>query len=447
MANLSVNFAGIKAPNPFWLASGPPSNTGYQVMKAFDAGWGGAVWKTMGVPTINVSSRYGGVNYHKSRLMGLNNIELISDRRLHDNLRDIEEVKKHFPDHAIIASLMVQTREEWHRIVKDAENAGVDGIELNFGCPHGMCERGMGSAVGQEPRLVEMITSWVMEVAKKSVIVKLTPNITDITESAKAAKRGGANAISLINTIQSIVGIDIDNFISYPIVGSMSTNGGYSGPAIKPIALNMVKNCALDKGVGIPISGIGGIESWRDAVEFLLLGAGTVQVCTAIMHYGFGIVKKMSAGLEQYMTEKGFSSIDEITGKALRHVTEWENLNLKYEVIATIDQQKCIGCQLCFNACEDGAYQAISLPSPSTNKIPVIIPERCVGCNLCALVCPVEDCITMVKTNSGNAFETWKQRTIAGNIPSTFDDDMAGGLQHPSHNPNEAFNKTRKDSV
>jgi dihydropyrimidine dehydrogenase (NAD+) subunit PreA len=445
MANLSVNFAGIKAPNPFWLASGPPSNTGYQVMKAFDTGWGGAVWKTMGVPTINVSSRYGGVNYHKTRLMGLNNIELISDRRLSDNLRDIEEVKKHFPDHAIIASLMVQTREEWHQIVKDAENAGVDGIELNFGCPHGMCERGMGSAVGQEPRLVELITSWVMEVAKTPVIVKLTPNITDITETAKAAKRGGADAISLINTIQSIIGIDIDNFISYPIVGSMSTNGGYSGPAIKPIALNMVKNCALDKEIGIPISGIGGIETWRDAVEFFLLGAGTVQVCTAVMHYGFGIVKNMSHGLEQYMNEKGFQSVDEITGKALRHVTEWENLNLKYEVIAAIDQQKCIGCHLCFIACEDGAYQAITLPKDLTDKIPVVLAERCVGCNLCALVCPVEHCITMIKTKRGNEVETWKQRTEAGNIPSTFDDAMAGGLQHPSYNPNDALKNRQND--
>ena len=272
MPSLKTNLAGIKSPNPFWLASAPPTNSGYQIMKAFEAGWGGAVWKTLGVPVINVSSRYGGVNYKGNRLIGLNNIELITDRPLADNLREIEEVKKYFPDHAVIASLMVQTQEEWHQIVKDVQNAGADGIELNFGCPHGMCERGMGSAVGQNPKALETITRWVMEVAKIPVIVKLTPNITDITEPARAAKRAGANAISLINTIQSVVGVNLDTFSPYPIVDGQSTNGGYCGPAVKPIALNMVKNCALDPMVGLPISGIGGIETWRDAVEHMLFG-------------------------------------------------------------------------------------------------------------------------------------------------------------------------------
>jgi dihydropyrimidine dehydrogenase (NAD+) subunit PreA len=393
----------------------------------------------MGIPTINVSSRYGGVNYRKTRLVGLNNIELISDRRLSDNLREIEEVKKHFPDHALIASLMVQTQTEWCQIVKDAENAGVDGIELNFGCPHGMCERKMGSAVGQEPKLVELITNWVMEIAKVPVIVKLTPNITDITEPAKAAKRGGANAIALINTIQSIVGVDIDNFVPYPIVGSLSTHGGYSGPAIKPIALNMVKNCAMDNNIAIPISGIGGIETWRDAVEFFLLGAGSVQVCTAVMHYGFGIIKKMISGLEQYMDEKGFKSIDEIIGKALPNVTNWENLNLKYQVIAKINREKCNGCQLCFIACEDGAYQSIVLSENSTDRIPIILEDNCVGCNLCSLVCPVDNCITMVKKDNNTEIETWKQRSEAGNIPSIFEDELAGGLMHPFQNPLKAL--------
>ena len=444
MADLAINFAGIKAPNPFWLASGPPSNTGYQVMKAFDAGWGGAVWKTMGVPTINVSSRYGVVNYHKSRMVGLNNIELISDRRLSDNLRDVEEVKKHFPDHAIIASIMVQSRDDWHQIVKDVENAGVDGLELNFGCPHGMNERGMGSAIGQDPKLVELITSWVMEVARVPVIVKLTPNITDITEPAKAAKRGGADAIALINTIQSIAGIDIDNFIPYPVVGSKSTNGGYSGPAIKPIALNMVKNCALDKDVALPISGIGGIETWRDAVEFLLLGAGSLQVCTAVMHYGFGIVRKMTSGLEQYMDDKGFKSIGEITGKALAQVTTWENLNLNYQVRARINREKCTGCHLCYTACDDGAYQAIALSGNTENRVPIILADRCVGCNLCSLICPVENCITMETKDINGTAETWKQRTEANNIPLTFNDELAGGFNHPSLDPSSALKVSTK---
>ena len=195
MPDLSINFAGIKSPNPFWLASAPPTNSGYQIMKAFDAGWGGAVWKTLGVPVVNVSSRYGGVNYRDKRLVGFNNIELISDRPLSHNLREIEEVKKRFPNHAVIASLMVQSRQEWHDIVRQSQDAGADGFELNFGCPHGMCERGMGSAVGQEPKVLQTIVEWVMEVATKPVIVKLTPNISDITEPAMAARRGGAHAI------------------------------------------------------------------------------------------------------------------------------------------------------------------------------------------------------------------------------------------------------------
>jgi dihydropyrimidine dehydrogenase (NAD+) subunit PreA len=216
MADLRTNLAGIKSPNPFWLASAPPTNSGYQIMKAFDAGWGGAVWKTLGVPVVNVSSRYGAVNYRDNRMVGFNNIELITDRPLKDNLREISEVKKRFPDHAVIASLMVETREEWHQIVRDVENAGADGIELNFGCPHGMCERGMGSAVGQEPKVLQTIVEWVKEVAKIPVITKLTPNISDITRPARAARAGGSDAISLINTIQSVVGVDLDTVRALP---------------------------------------------------------------------------------------------------------------------------------------------------------------------------------------------------------------------------------------
>lgn len=440
MADLSINFAGIKSPNPFWLASAPPTNSGYQVMKAFDAGWGGAVWKTLGVPVVNVSSRYGGVNYGDKRLIGLNNIELITDRPLVDNLKEIEEVKKYFPDHAVIASLMVETREQWHQIVKDVQNAGADGIELNFGCPHGMCERGMGSAVGQEPAVLETITSWVMEVAQIPVIVKLTPNISDITDPARAAKAGGGNAISLINTIQSIVGVDIDNFVPYPIVDGKSTNGGYCGPAVKPIAMNMVKNCAQIPDWDLPISGIGGIETWRDAVEFMLLGAGNVQVCTAVMHYGFGIIREILPGFERYMDEKGFKTIDEMVGKALPNVKTWENLNLKYKVTADINADKCIGCQLCYTACEDGAHQAIALPTDGS-RVPTIIDENCVGCNLCSLVCPVEECITMVQTDDGKDHITWKERTEAGTIPNSFNDQRGGGVGHYIPAPADALKK------
>src|SRR2546421_1057559 len=258
MADLSINLAGIKSPNPFWVASGPPANTAYQCHRAFEAGWGGVVWKTIGDPIINVSSRYSALNLGTTRMVGFNNIELISDRSPETNFREIAEVKKRWPNHAVIASLMVDTRENWHEFVKRSEDAGADGIELNFGCPHGMCERGMGSAVGQQPQVAEKIVGWVMEVAKIPVITKLTPNITDVTYAARAAKRAGSNAISLINTINSITQVNLDTLVPEPYVSGLSTHGGYCGPAVKPIALNMVQTCAADPEVRIPISGIGG---------------------------------------------------------------------------------------------------------------------------------------------------------------------------------------------
>ncbi len=442
--DISANLAGIKSPNPFWLASAPPTNSGYQIMKAFDAGWGGAVWKTLGVPVVNVSSRYAAVNYKGLRMMGLNNIELITDRPLADNLREIEEVKKYFPNHAVIASLMVSSREEWHSIVRDVQNAGADGIELNFGCPHGMCERGMGSAVGQNPIALRTITEWVMEVAKIPVIVKLTPNISDITEPARAARAAGANAISLINTIQSVIGVDLDSFTPYPIVDGQSTNGGYCGPAVKPIALNMVKNCALDPEVNLPISGIGGIETWRDAVEHLLLGASNVQVCTAAMHYGFGIVREMTAGLEQFMREKGFERLTDFVGKALPRVKHWEELNLNYKVVASIDAKKCIGCQLCYTACEDGAHQAIRLSTTEGVRVPEIIEDNCVGCNLCSLVCPVEECITMERRDDATKErETWSDYNAADKAPTSFNDQRGGGVGHWVPTPADAAAKAK----
>src|ERR1700719_2152628 len=209
MADLSINLAGIRSPNPFWIASGPPSNTAYQAHRAFEAGWGGVVWKTIGEPIVNVSSRYSGIDIGGTRMAGFNNIELISDRSPATNFRELAEIKKSWPDRAVIASLMVETREDWHDFVRQSEDAGADGLELNFGCPHGMCERGMGSAVGQNPDVIETIVEWVMEVSTLPVMVKLTPNITDITAVAKAARRAGANAISLINTINSITHLNL----------------------------------------------------------------------------------------------------------------------------------------------------------------------------------------------------------------------------------------------
>jgi dihydropyrimidine dehydrogenase (NAD+) subunit PreA len=414
VVDLRSNLAGIKSPNPFWLASAPPTNSGYQVMRAFEAGWGGVVWKTLGEPIVNVTARFASLNYKQNRIIGLNNIELITDRPLEDNLREIRECKKAFPDRAIVGSLMeVPERQKWHDLVNAVQDAGVDGFELNFGCPHGMSERGMGAAVGQHPDLVEMVTKFAVEAAKVPVIVKLTPNITDVRETARAAARAGAHAVSMINTINSIMGIDLGSWNPIPSVDGMSSHGGYCGPAVKPIALNMVNECARDPEVGIPISGIGGVSNWQDAVEFFLLGASNVQVCTAAMHHGFRIVEDMIDGLSNYLESRGIASLSEIIGAAQNKITTWENLNLNYKVVAEIDQETCIHCSKCYIACEDSAHQCIDRKMVDGAAILTVDADHCVGCNLCMMVCPVEDCITMLEVDTGLPPESWKQRSAA----------------------------------
>ena len=411
MANLRSQFAGITSPNPFWLASAPPTNSGYQVQRAFEAGWGGAVWKTLGDPILNVSSRFAAVNFNGQRVAGFNNIELITDRPLEVNLKEIYETKKRFPDHTIIASLMVEPEQhKWHEIVKQVEAVGVDGLELNFGCPHGMAERGMGAASGQVPALVEKQTMWAKEVATTPVIVKLTPNITDVTVTAEAAVQGGADAISLINTINSLAGVDLDSWNTMPNVAGKGAHGGYCGPAVKPIALNMVGECARNPHINVPISGIGGIGSWQDAAEFMLMGSTNVQVCTAAMHHGFSIVEDMIDGLSNYLDEKGLTSVDQLIGQSVSRYSNWGDLDLNYKVIAEIDNDTCIHCNKCHIACEDTSHQAISLTyqEDGTSRLKVI-EENCVGCNLCSIVCPTEGAIHMREIPSTVPM-TWNQR-------------------------------------
>jgi len=330
MPDLTANCAGIESPNPFWLASAPPTNSGEQIMRAFDHGWGGAVWKTLGTPIQNVSSRFGAIHHQGSRGVGFNNIELITDRPLDVNFREIEEVKKHYPEHAVIVSLMVETKEEWKEIIARSIDAGADGLELNFGCPHGMCERGMGSAVGQEPAVNERITSWVKEYSTVPVLVKLTPNVADIVPHGLAAQKGGADGVSLINTIKSIIGVDIDRMVIEPRVGGLSTNGGYCGAAVRPIALHMVAGLARDPAFQLPISGIGGVTNWRDAVEFILLGSSSVQVCTEVMLRGYRIVEDMIEGLESYLREKKVDSVAALVGAAVPTFSEWGDLDLNH---------------------------------------------------------------------------------------------------------------------
>jgi len=405
MIDISTNTGGIQSPNPFWLASAPPANSGLQIQRAFEAGWGGAVWKTLGVPIQNVSSRFAGHTIGGVRGAGFTNIELITDRSIEVNLREIMETKRLFPQNPIIVSLMVETEKEWQEIIKKSIDAGADGLELNFGCPHGMCERGMGSAVGQEPAVNERITGWVVKYSTVPVLVKLTPNVSDVVPHGLAAKRGGASGVSLINTIKSIIGVDIDRYIPLPRVANLSTNGGYCGSAVKPIALHMVASLAREKQFGLPISGIGGISNWRDAVEFILLGSSTVQVCTEVMLRGYTVVEDMIDGLQEYMRTHNFTRIDQMVGKAVGAFSEWGNLDLNYETIAKIDASKCIGCQLCVAACHDGAHQCIH-PQDNT-RVPRIDESECVGCNLCQIVCPVPDCIEMVQVDNAFKPATW----------------------------------------
>ncbi len=419
--DLSIDFCGVKSPNPFWLASAPPTNTGDQIMRAFDHGWGGAVWKTLGKPIQNVSSRFAGNAFHQKRLMGLNNIELITDRPLEVNFREIREVKKRYPKNTLIISLMVETKEEWRDIIARSEDAGADLLELNFGCPHGMCERGMGSAVGSEPEVLKEVTTWAMEYAKVPVIVKLTPNITDIVDAGLAAHHGGAPAISLINTVKSIMNVDLETFVPNPQVGDQSTNGGYCGPAVKPIALHMLAQLSRHKELkNMVFSGIGGISDWRSAAEFIALGATSVQVCTAVMHHGYRIVEQMTSGLKNFLAEKGMKSLDELRGKSVRAVKDWRDLDLNFKVVAKIDEKSCIGCNKCYVACLDGSHQCIYLPGMNENKAkalghvaapkdpqfyksagfaPFVDDAECVGCNLCELVCPVSGCISMERVS------------------------------------------------
>jgi len=405
MVDLTSNFLGISSPNPFWLASAPPTDKEINVVRAFEAGWGGVVWKTLGEDPniVNVNGpRYGALYSSDRKLIGLNNIELITDRPLQINLDEIKRVKKDWPDRAMVVSLMVPCEESnWKNIVRKVEDTGADGLELNFGCPHGMSERGMGAAVGQVPEYIQMVSEWCKQHSSLPVIVKLTPNITDIRFPARAAQAGGADAVSLINTISSIISVNLDTMSPEPSIDGWGSHGGYCGPAVKPIAMNMVAEIARDPETQkLPISAIGGVTTWRDAAEFMSLGARNVQVCTAAMTYGFKIIDELTTGLANWMQSSGYTKLDDFIGRATPNVKDWQNLNLNYIAKAKIDQDLCISCGRCHVVCEDTSHQAITSTVNGTRRFEVI-DEECVGCNLCVSVCPVENCISMEQQTSG----------------------------------------------
>ena len=417
MADLTTTFVGIKSPNPFWLASAPPTDKEINVVRAFEAGWGGVVWKTLGEdpPVYNVNGpRYATLMSQDRRVIGFNNIELISDRPLRTNLEEIRRVKRNWPDRAMVVSLMVPVVEEsWRTILSMVEDVGAEGIELNFGCPHGMSERGMGAAVGQVPEYIQRVTEWCKHYSQLPTIVKLTPNITDVRLAARAAKAGGADAVSLINTINSVMGVDLDRMTMFPSTDGWGSHGGYCGPAVKPIALNMVAEIARDPLTAhLPISGIGGITTWRDAAEFMALGCGNTQVCTAAMVYGFKIVQDLCDGLANFMDEKAYTSIEDFRGRAVSSVKDWQLLNLNHIEKAVINQDSCIQCGRCYVVCEDTSHQAITHLKDGKRHFEVK-NEECVGCNLCVSICPVPDTISMRALQAGE-IDTRTGREVTG---------------------------------
>ena len=429
MADISSRFLGISSPNPFWLASAPPTDKEINVTRAFEAGWGGVVWKTLGEDphVVNVNGpRYSTLMAQDRRVMGLNNIELITDRPLRTNLEEMTRVKKAWPDRALIASLMVPCVEEsWRRILPMVEDTGADGLELNFGCPHGMSERGMGAAVGQVPEYIQMVTQWCKQYSRLPVIVKLTPNITDVRFPARAAKAGGADAVSLINTINSLMGVNLDTLVMHPSTDGQGSHGGYCGPAVKPIAQNMVAEIARDpQTAGLPISGIGGITTWKDAAEYIALGCGNVQVCTAAMVYGFRIVQDMCDGLSNYMDAHGFARIEDFQGRAVPTVRDWKDLNLNHIDKAVINQDSCIQCGRCHVACEDTSHQAITFSKEGGVRRFEVDDTECVGCNLCVSICPVPECITMRSLQPGEV-DARTGKTVSG--------DYANWTTHPNN--------------
>jgi len=396
MADLAIEFCGLKMLNPFWLASSPVSDSREMMARAFEAGWGGAVLKTLTPDTeeLNlVSPKIWGIDYQNQRLMGMVNIDLNSERTFEICLEDIKYLKYKYPRHLVIASLMAGDEDSWKDCAKQIENTGADLIEVSLSCPHGMPERGMGAIVGQDPELVLKISSWVKEAVSIPVIVKLTPNVADITPMAQAVKASGCDGITLIDTVKALLGIDLDSWAPLPSVGGKSTFGGYSGPAIKPIALRFVATAA--KAAGLPVSGVGGMTSWQDAAEFFLCGSRSVQLCTAPMHYGYRMIEDLCEGLNNYLDQKGLGSLDELIGRALPNLVTYKELNKAQSVVAKIDKKTCRRDELCYLACRDGGHQAIT---PDKERFPVVDENKCLGCGLCRSVCPVDNCITYVNS-------------------------------------------------
>ena len=364
--DLSLDYLGVKCLNPFFLSSSPVGGNYDMVAKCYEEGWGGCFFKTVGIFVADeCSPRFDQTNKEGLPWLGFKNMEQISDKPTEQNFEYIYRLCRDYPEHITVASIMGSSVEEWKQLAKMAEQAGVKLIEGNFSCPQ-MTSHDMGSDVGTNNELVEAYSRAVTETTKIPFIAKMTPNCKNMEEHARAAIKGGAAAVSAINTIKSITNIDFENMTAMPVVNGKSSISGYSGAAVKPIALRfcaqvlqdqeihkLVKANGHDYGHGHEMSGIGGIETWRDAAEFLALGCRNLQVTTAIMQYGYRIVEDMISGLSYFMDERGYNSLDEFIGVALPNIIPAEELNRDYKVLPAFDDDKCVGCGRCDAICPE----------------------------------------------------------------------------------------------